>query len=831
MTLSYESKRKLCFILGLSGAKLIPLNVFEPTQIITERMARPVLQQKVSLDEYLQSRYEDSLKFEERLNRFKPNDQDASHLRIKVCEYLTDLILTDPNFACQHGIVERLWRLCFYDRIRMLRGSRDKLKRKGEDFGKVQDALMKHVSEAISLYNYLTETLEDKLMKAYPALSGTQASEEESDDDASRPGASKAPEGIMKCLIPMIVQLGDLHRYGESTSQAQVAYKRAIQLGPGIGHAMNQLAVILSQADPAGQRLVTLYWYARSISVTAEPFSTSAKNLVRLFEANHEWLSKQENEQQSSAANAKSAQSKQFLAKFCQLHSVFFNGFLPDEMDGIGVFRQMKECRELLSNLLQNSALGDSLLCKLVTIHAFSETVAERARSPSVPNSDQLMQATAWAARVSTLWLGTALAQRVLRTPNRGQQQKKTQSSYRCLVPMMLVAEYVSTRPIPGWKDFGDIFGEPELVALHVDAEKEFWKSIVDVLNHIQLQSSDVGRESMAETALLLKEYLELRGFLPFATFTAGISDCGRLSDEDAVKELSARRKGKDKIHESASTLTSGASIQSSNENGDQNRIKVVRFLALGQKWANDCESDFAQRIHFDEEGKLYSFVDSENADDEDDHMVLSNEDDVDHATGGSDNEISPPLLEPTNAPVVYHKSSDGGPELLLPSYLLEQNRQIPASGAALHSPMDTSDASSFFQKPSAFTRVPPHQLGHVDPVAPSNFSVAAVGPPPGFGGSLSQPNMSTNNEQAQQAPLYRLFGADDLRTSNPFADTHYQAASLPFEANLAAARHYVPNDDLFGHQDDFGAFLDSGLWSSIFKDDPPPPTSNPFAT
>ena len=135
----------------------------------------PARKEKVALDKYLQTRHEDSLKFEDRLKQLKTNDPDASRIRSKVCEYLTDLILTDPSFACEHGIVDRLWRLCFYDFINVLRASREKLKRRGEDFGKAQDAIMRHVSEAIGFYNYVTEKLEDKLMKAYPALTGTQA--------------------------------------------------------------------------------------------------------------------------------------------------------------------------------------------------------------------------------------------------------------------------------------------------------------------------------------------------------------------------------------------------------------------------------------------------------------------------------------------------------------------------------------------------------------------------------------------------------------------------------------------------------------------------------
>ncbi|GAX27053.1 protein SMG7 [Fistulifera solaris] len=814
---------------------------------------------KVSREEYLEKRHDDSLKFEARLKQLKSNDKAAMQLRIKVCEYLTDLILTDPRFACEYGIVDRLWRLCFYDRIRALRASRDKLKRRGEDFESDEKAFVKTLSEAISLYKFMIESLEDKLMKAYPAVSGTQASEEEEsdDDDTDRPRASKSPAGIMKCLISMIVQLGDLYRYCGDTRKAQEAYYRAIQLGPGIGHAMNQLAVVLSQADPTGQCLITLYWYARSISVTTDPFMTSAKNLARLFESNQEWLNQHETQQQLSASsNPKSASSKYFLAKFCELHSIFFNGFLPEEIPEVGILQHMEDCRTFFTKLLQNSALGDSLLCKLVTIHAFSETLAERARSGSVANSHAMMQATAWACRVSTLWLGTALVQRVLGAfGNKGQEQKKTHSSYRCLVPMMIVAEYVSTRPIPEWKSFDDDCPGPNLVTLHTEAEKEFWIAIVDVLNHILMQSSSYsGQESMTETALLLKEYLELRGFLPFAMFAPELSSWGRLSDEDAIRELCSLRKGKGKAQESASTLTSGASVQSNADNADQNRIKVLRLLALGRKWADDQDSAFARPIQFDAERNVYIHTESNDREGgSDDGMLLCNDDEFDNTANGVDDQAAPIAMEALNTPVVYHKSSDDGPELLLPWYLLGQKGQGSVSRIA---PMDASDADPVIEKPSNLPRPPLRQLEHVDPLASSNLRVAVVNPPPGFGGlttqgsalSLNQntdvygsshrlyDSVSSHAHSVHQAPLSRLFGDVYMQTTNPFADTHHPSTSASHEApHYGTTRHSIHGDDLFGHDDGFGAheasLLDSGLWMSIFKDDPPPPTANPFAT
>ncbi|GAX24121.1 protein SMG7 [Fistulifera solaris] len=789
-------------------------------------------------EDYLAKRHEDSLKFEAHLKQLKSNDKAAMQLRIKVCEYLTDLILTDSSFACEHGIVDRLWRLCFYDRIRALRASRDKLKRRGENFETAEKALIKTLSEAISLYKFMMESLEDKLMKAYPAVSGTQASEDEPDDDETdRPRASKSPAGVMKCLIPMIVQLGDLYRYNGDTRKAQEAYYRAIQLGPGIGHAMNQLAVVLSQADPTGQCLVTLYWYARSISVTTDPFMTSAKNLARLFESNQEWLNQHETQQQLYTPS-------------------FLMVFLPEEIPEVGILQHMEDCRTFFTKILQNSALGDSLLCKLVTIHAFSETLAERARSGSVANSHRMMQATAWACRVSTLWLGTALVQRVLGTfANKGQEQKKTNSSYRCLVPMMLVAEYVSTRPIPEWKSFEDDLPGPNLVALHTEAEKEFWIAIVDVLNHIHTLSTYSGQESMTETALLLKEYLELRGFLPFAMFVPEISSCGRLSDEDAIRELCSLRKGKAKAQESASTLTSGASVQSNADNADQNRIKVLRFLALGRKWADNHDFAFARPIQFDAGRNVYIHTESNVGDSSsDDGMLLCNDDDFDNTANGVDNHAAPLALEASNAPVVYHKSSDDGPELLLPSYVLEQKGHGSVSRIA---PMDTSDADPVIEKPRNVPRPPLRQLERVDPLASSSLRVAVVNPPPGFDGLTTQRNALSFNQNTdaygsshplydsvpsrahsvQQPPLYRLFGDAFMQTTNPFADTYHPSTSVSHEAaHVETTKHsMILGDDLFGHDDGFGAheasLLDSGLWMSIFKDDPPPPTTNPFAT
>ena len=154
-------------------------------------------------------------------------------LRVQICELLADILLTDPDYAHEHQIPDRLWRQCFYDRIRRLR--------------KEPAALQTILKEAHAFYEYLGAKITH-------------------------------PEPVVTQLT---LQRGDVCRYQQDWERALAHYTAATQRSPHYGHAWNQKAVLLTQMQP-DRPLEAYACYVRSLWAT-QPFPTAQANLDRLI--------------------------------------------------------------------------------------------------------------------------------------------------------------------------------------------------------------------------------------------------------------------------------------------------------------------------------------------------------------------------------------------------------------------------------------------------------------------------------------------------------------------------------------------------------------------
>jgi len=106
---------------------------------------------------------------EQQLNQLAntKSDEEASRLRMRLCEVVSDIILTEPQFAQRHDCVGRLWRSCFYAPIGVLRKRKAKEQRKkGPNVGRYETSLANFLKEAITLYEYLITQYKDKLVIA-----------------------------------------------------------------------------------------------------------------------------------------------------------------------------------------------------------------------------------------------------------------------------------------------------------------------------------------------------------------------------------------------------------------------------------------------------------------------------------------------------------------------------------------------------------------------------------------------------------------------------------------------------------------------------------------
>ena len=826
-------------------------------------MPRPAVRNIPSPASYVLKAQQKASDLEEQLKKTDANSSAADKLRTPLCEVLSDLILTCPQIAAAENIPERLWRHCFYSKISLQRQLVQKHRRKVQKNGAVahggliraQSALKDFLTEAAGLYEFLFAKLQHMLPPTTESTTtGASNSPDWSLDEDTNMSTRDNTAGVVDCLQRLALQFGDLYRYSENLHKAQTYYFMAALLGPGYGHACNQLAVVLSSSsssstaanssnnsDPAAsQRAVALYWYARSLS-THVPFGTARANLVRLWESNRAWLQQQQQQQHSAAAGK--PQSRLFLAHFCELHDLLFRGLTTDDDDD-DMWDKMQAFRLELSKLLQSSALGDSLLCKLATIQAFSECFLDRsilADDNKNVNPQQVAQATGTVARTLTLWFGTELVQRISTVLAAGQQvlpkRKQQTSSLRLLLPLLLLTEYVFTKPL-------EIASSTDEHGRHGEAATIFWQGIVNLLNQLQIVKVQLGlADDTYDTITELQEYRNLRGFVPFEGFLPKADSV--LTDDEAVVVLREHQHGKRSSKESASSSLGGSTINSSVGGANQNRLKVARFLWLGRQLVAATGSH-VRNIHYDESENKYEWIVGPDEEEVDDGVIAMLQDDDEAPRDSS------PTSAAAASPTTEREAKGDSPALLVLGALLKENTEAAPTPIAYRADTVMAvETKATTASPEAMEVVAPAaaaspmEIAQEDPSVLKPFpdvqsatgppmqapSMPSVMPPPGFGTLPANPMPALFPLAGEAVPTvaqsYHLFGG--LQTSNPFA------APPPAAPNGTASRVTAKNPDLILEEDVLGMdgipLLDSGLLNSLLMDDTPAVTKNPFAT
>lgn len=596
-----------------------------------------------------------------------------------------------------------------------LKQQQEQCKQQAQVLAQMEKNLMFFLSEGITMYDYLIKKLQEKLpgvaearalrknnsngslstasystgetssmgSSAVVLQKHRQQQQQQQPDTQGAPAFSVVSTGVVECLHHLYIHLGDLYRYSSGAKKAEMYYLTAAKLGPAMGHAYNQTAVLCQVKDSEGTAplaAVAFYWYTRSLLASREPFKTAKVNLTRLLQGNRDWLVKQKKQQHPSAAESgilpsKSVQSRRFLAQFVDLHYQYFQGVQANAESIDAAAAYCAETMDVFAGLLKNSALGDALLCKLVTISAFSEFHTpednNEGNETDSENRHQQLVATTWlCARRATLLLGTHLANRLLSGPLpkwlQQQQEDKTKTktnaaaktnttaqmpSVRLLLPLLLITEYLKNQPMKASlaEKFGDKSDSLTLIEQHDKAWKGFWKCCVDVWNLLhRLTEATAGEgDSMEQQKALLscsfREYENLRGYTPFAALcnrganqvllsTGFVSDVEGVRvlglESTAVQDVSARvplsQQESVALHSTTSNMSSSSSQQSTGANDhNQGRIKVARFLDLGRKLANTNSDDnddngnsdnnrLQKYIFFKKDGKTLEWIESE---------------------------------------------------------------------------------------------------------------------------------------------------------------------------------------------------------------------------
>ena len=681
------------------------------------------------------------------------NDRLVNTCRMRLCEIFSDWIMSCPMTAMQVDAVGRLWKLCFYGRIGPARAKLLKAKRKHKDettaiIVQQQERLQAFLAEGVTLLDFLCDKLLGQL---------SQSVADNTQEKTNKKKTKINTKGIVPCLHRLYIHLGDLFRYGSHYKKALTAYERAAQLAPAQGHAYNQLAVTTQVQDTSEERravAITVYWYVRSLAAQNEPFLTAKTNLQRLLQQNRQWLQQQ---QVSTTATMTTNTivlagqiSRSFLASFCDLQYDFLFPFEEQQQQN-NIAERTMHAATLLQQLLDSSALGESLLFKLVAIAAFSQW-----HGASDSNSNPQKSQNHECARTATLAWGTCLAERVATVlqskQNKSNNNQQLNTNIRGLGPLLVLTEFVLN-----YNKNGEVAAESE----------SFWQAIIRVYN--LLHSMTGGSDAITDTTALplFPEYRRWQGFAPFASFVIApppqnpytvssehatnitINDndteYAYIADDEAVKVLVQHdQPNNTRQQQQQSTQQSGSihsNSQRSSANGSNNSsaslLRVKRFLCLPL-------AEMVPRIqHCTTESRNYlewnvystgTIARNDHADvvDTDGDAFMDDDHDMD-------------VISKNDNLLVYQRNEFGGPVLLVPGALMLQNQeqeQIPSStygaAASVTLPSHLGPAlQSLLPRDSAAGTTAPIPIV---PLPAANTVGPTVLPPPGFGQALPLP-------------------------------------------------------------------------------------------
>lgn len=711
----------------------------------------------------------------------KQNEEHASRLRMQLCEILSDILLTDPEFATKNDCIGRLWRGCFYGPIGLLRQriSREKKKKDSPNMTKLHRSLNTFISEAITLYEYLVSQYHAKLLGKPDGATVSPGPQQSSQPESQ--AIKHSLGGIVSGLYRMYIHVGDLYRYDSKYKEAQQFYGNASKLSPGRGNPYNQIAVVAQLKDAAAPlNAVALYWYARSLLATHEPFEISKANLARLLQSNRDWFHKQPpppddatnegNGGREMLKSQRSVASRHFLSQFVDLHFSFFQGIGASANKGPTaqqVVTQIKEALTPLAVLLRNSAFGDPLLCKMVAICAFSESYR--------PNEDKLEDSacTKYLARIFILSVGSCLAERaavglakIKDQPGKMGNPGKAPSSVRLLLPLLLVCEYVESSPI-------DTSGASSLSERTLEfcdkAIATFWQKCIEVLNILKHLCAPLNLDIEEWKNSNLKEFDSLVGFTPFAHCLKDEMSSSRqegfASIEEAVQVL--------QLKTSKKSLTQD-SVTGSAASAEEYKVKVARLLAFGDRMAGDSVD---RRFGRNTDG---SYAWKETQDGKDDGGIGVGQ------LLGSDTQ---PPVKAADDILVYSVPKGGGPKLLVPGMLL-QSRAMGngASGTASSNRNSRSSSDESYLAPLLPFRSPAVPATQPTPTLAGRLALAGdpqAFVPPGRGGVMPPPGFRSQ----------RLAAVLPTATAVPIPEGHAAKPQnqIPLGENFGMVSHCAP--------------------------------------
>lgn len=641
--------------------------------------------------------------------------------RVKLCEAYSDIFLRNPKLALEQQLQDRLWRNCFYRHISDQRRELSRRKKRRQNLEETKQKFSQTLSEAISLYAYI---IAEYLGFIEPELSSSQQSVDESPELDER-----GEEAVVTILHKFEIYLGDLHRYKDEYKEAARHYERAILWAPGQGNPYNQMAV-LEQLNESS--CTALYWYARSIMASGKPFETSSSNVERLFLANRKWLKENPTDgipTKTADKAKKSAALKRFNAGFVDLQ---FELRMSDKPEA-GAKNSMEERVDAfiysLADFLSTSSLGDTLLCRMVVISAWTASTCQDARL----------------AQTFILRFGRTMADLVEQNLSKLSVEALTLPSIRGLSPLLLTCDYASRFEFRDGED-------------HASAEMEFWAKVSSVANKVKAFADALQLENFK--GMVPKEYKDLIGFSAFEAFID--PPRGILSFQEAKKVLP-------QVSDSASVASRRSERMSSSEVQTKlSRLMVImdqsskvgKLLDGSYRYA----ADQAMEIEADEEEDDAPAVFDEDKEPAGDVLMYKS---PEHGAG-------PALLVPGALLQGKAGSTPEQPAASLESLTDPVEEEPQAPRRQFPTPM----ATNIVQQPTPVSSIAP---------PPGLRAPPGLSPPPGFAPPASSQASATPQQHnpldflAQIPTANPFFHASQPQTTQP---TAVPAFSVPFDSN-----------------------------------------------
>lgn len=514
----------------------------------------------------------------------KDNDKEVHAKRCELLRVIGDVIINDPVTSEEKDLANKMWNLCFYKHISHLRSDISKQKslakkRQAGGAGELSSpkkALLSglekqysdFLSQSVTYYEWLTK----QILKDLAPLTQTQSSDDDS-LDAEITGRS------IVILYKTHLHLGDLHRYSavqrkedaSSYKKADGCYLSAAALSRGgVGNPYNQLAVV-AQSGSEPLTAVALYFYARSLQAVDFPFETSRQNIVRLFEQNRKWLGDHDRDGRARVGGARGttrglvdvgggsglskkeqkemlnreqrAANRKALCRLADLQWDFFRGVSLGDGGGDGriglndLVAKMTGLVETFTGLTSNSAFSEGLLCKLVSVLAFTTLGAANEGKPCNAAGIDARHAKDAKFDEGALMANQALAfsfflrfASVLARHTKEALHKKgvgaKLGSVKTLSPLLLSLGFVNSiysgsQWFHGLAFFcGSLGSDTAFRRLCEDAHEEFWTEVGAVANILDRSQGRDRRQSAAASELRdVRDFVEFRGFIPFASF------------------------------------------------------------------------------------------------------------------------------------------------------------------------------------------------------------------------------------------------------------------------------------------------------------------------